>query len=277
MLFTNYIYAALLILAGFIFAQLIAKRAVSLIESKYSFKNGVVIKRLLFYFILTLFGIMALRQLGFNLSVLLGAAGILSVAIGFASKTSMSNVISGMFLLGEGAFSVGDTIKIAATTGEVISVDWLSVKLRTPDNLYVRIPNETIIRSEMINMSRFKIRRFDLNLSIAYKEDLAKVKTLLLDLVNNDNQCLVDPEPMVVFESFADSGVTIRLAVWAKSEDFIKFKGQIAEKVKSALDQEGIEIPFPHMSLYAGANSSPISIKISDDNNSLKNEVNGKS
>ncbi|MGX5172640.1 mechanosensitive ion channel family protein [Aliikangiella sp. IMCC44653] len=277
MLFTNYIYAALLILAGFIFAQLIAKRAVSLIESKYSFKNGVVIKRLLFYCILTLFGIMALRQLGFNLSVLLGAAGILSVAIGFASKTSMSNVISGMFLLGEGAFSVGDTIKIAATTGEVISVDWLSVKLRTPDNLYVRIPNETIIRSEMINMSRFKIRRFDLNLSIAYKEDLAKVKTLLLDLVNNDNQCLVDPEPMVVFESFADSGVTIRLAVWAKSEDFIKFKGQIAEKVKSALDQEGIEIPFPHMSLYAGANSSPISIKISDDNNSLKNEVNGKS
>ncbi len=258
MTLTNITYALLMLLCGFLVAKLISARGIAFLEKKYPIKNGLIIRRLLFYLILVLFVVMALHQMGFQLGVLLGAAGIFSVAIGFASKTSMSNVISGLFLLGEGAFSVGDTIKIGNTVGEVISVDWLSVKLRTPDNMYVRLPNETIIVSEMTNLTRFKIRRFDLNISVAYKENLPKVKALLLELTRKDNQCLEDPEPMIVYEGFGESGVNIRLAVWAKSEEFLKFKSHITEKVKDALDAAGIEIPFPHLSIYAGENTAPI-------------------
>jgi small-conductance mechanosensitive channel len=116
----------------------------------------------------------------------------------------------------------------------------------------------------MTNLTRFAIRRFDLNISVAYKEDIAQVKKLLLELVDQDPKCLEDPEPMVVLESFADSGILLRLAVWAKTQDFIQFKSHLSERVKQLLDQHGIEIPFPHVSLYAGSQSEPIRIAMVD-------------
>lgn len=261
---TQYIYAALLLLAGLIIAKVISIKGIIFIENKFQMKNSAIFKRLLFYGVLTPFIVAALNQLGFDLGVLIGAAGILSVAIGFASQTSMSNVISGLFLLAERSVSLGDTIKINNTVGEVIGVDWLSVKLRTPENLLVRIPNEAIIKSEMTNFSQFKIRRFDLNISVAYQEDLGFVKATLLELVKKETSCLSDPEPLVIVEGFGDSGVNIRLAVWAKAEEFLKFKSNMNEKVKLEFDKAGIEIPFPHISLYAGEKSQPLEVAITE-------------
>jgi small-conductance mechanosensitive channel len=254
----QYIQAGLIVIAGFVIGKLLVKSLIDFITDKFQVKNGVVIQRVLFYGIMIIFSLASLHQLGFELGVILGAAGIFSVAIGFASQTSMSNVISGLFLLGERAFAIGDFVKINNTTGEIIAIDWLSVKLRTGDNQYVRIPNEMIIKSEMTNITRFKIRRFDCYFSIAYKEDIALVQKLLLQLVKDEVNCLIDPEPMVLVEGFGDSGVNLRLAVWAKSEEFIKFKSNMLQKVKKVLDDNHIEIPFPHMSLYAGEASKPI-------------------
>ncbi|WP_444998568.1 mechanosensitive ion channel family protein [Aliikangiella sp. IMCC44359] len=265
MAWINYFIAALLILCGAAIAKVLSHKGISYLESKFTIKNSLIMRRLIFYTIITLFIIMALSQLGVKLGVLLGAAGIFSVAVGFASQTSMSNVISGLFMLGEGTIAVGDMIKVGNTMGEVISIDWLSIKLRTPDNTYVRLPNETIIKSEMTNLSKFAIRRYDLNFSIAYKEDIVVVKNLVLDLVRNELNCLVDPEPMVVLEGFGDSGINLRLAVWAKSDEFVKFRSGLTEKVKAILDANGIEIPFPHVSLYAGENSSPIKVMVSQE------------
>ena len=264
MTWNQYLYAAILLLIGLIIARLASKKVSQIIDEKFQFKNSTIIRRLLFYAIAILFVMMALRQLGFELGVLLGAAGILSVAVGFASQTSMSNVISGLFLLGERSVSIGDVIKVGNTTGEVIAIGWLSLTLRTPENLSVRIPNEAIIKSEMTNFSAFKIRRFDLIISVAYQEDLKLVKDTLLTLVNNETSCLDDPEPLVVVDGFGDSGVNVRLAVWAKSEEFLKFKSSMNEKVKAAFDAAGIEIPFPHMSIYAGEKSSPLQISLVD-------------
>jgi small-conductance mechanosensitive channel len=257
-----YIYSTLLLLFGFLIAKVVSQKGTIYLEEKFLIKNSLIVKRFLFYGILALFLVTALKQLGFELGVLLGAAGVFSVAIGFASQTSMSNVISGMFLLGEGTVAIGDTIKVGNTVGEVISIDWLSIKLRTPENLFVRLPNEVIIKSEMTNLSQFKIRRFDLYISVAYHEDLALVKQVLLSLVKKESACLDDPEPMIVIEGFGESGVNIRLAVWAKSEEFLKFKSSMNEKVKAEFDMAGIEIPFPHISLYAGDKSQPIEVAV---------------
>jgi small-conductance mechanosensitive channel len=85
------------------------------------------------------------HQIGIDISAILGAAGIAGVAIGFAAQTSISNIISGLFLVSEKAFSVNDVIQIEGFTGTVLSIDLLSVKIRTLDNQYVRIPNEKLI------------------------------------------------------------------------------------------------------------------------------------
>lgn len=262
---TDYVYSALLVFAGLLSGKLIASWGTTFLDDKFRIKNSLLIQRLIFYSVFTLFFVMALKQIGFELGVLLGAAGIFTVAIGFASQTSMSNVISGLFLLGERAISVGDSIKVGNTVGEVIGIDWLSIKLRTPENLLVRLPNETLIKSEMTNMSQFKIRRFDLKISVAYQENLSMVKDTLLALVQRETTCLDDPEPIVIVDGFGDSGVNIRLAVWAKSEDFLKFKSSLNEKVKAEFDRAGIEIPFPHLSVYAGEHTQALKVSLVDE------------
>ncbi|MFC1796052.1 mechanosensitive ion channel family protein [Pseudomonadota bacterium] len=219
-------------------------------------------QRLLFYSIFILFGVSALHQLGVNLGVLLGAAGILSIALGFAAQTSMSNLISGLFVMGEKAFTIGDIIRVGETTGEVLSVDLLSVKLRTFDNLFVRLPNETIIKSEVTTLTKFDIRRIDLHLSIAYKENIEAVRNVLKKVVNDHMNCLEEPEPLIILTGFADSAVTLQLSFYVERKNFLMVRNEIYEQIKLAFDTAGIEIPFPHRTLYTGDVTKPFPVRV---------------
>jgi len=219
-------------------------------------------RRAVFYTILVLAFLAALHQLGVNLSVLLGTAGILSVAIGFASQTSASNIISGLFLIGEKAFVIGDVIQVGSETGEVISIDLLSVKLRTYDNLYVRVPNETLIKSNVINLTRFPVRRYDMQIGVAYKEDLARVRAVLEDIADRNPLCLTEPRPLFIFLGFGDSSINLQFSVWARREKYLDLRNTLSLEVKQAFDEAGIEIPFPHRSLYTGSATEPFPVRV---------------
>jgi len=205
-----------------------------------------------------------------DLSILLGAAGILTVAIGFASQTSASNIISGLFLLGEKPFGVGDIVKVGTTTGEVIAIDLLSVKLRTFDNLFVRIPNETMIKAEITNLRRFPIRRFDLQVGVAYKEDLDRVREVLNAVADEHPLSLDEPAPMILFKGFGESSVNFQFSVWALSDNFLEIRTQIPIAVKKAFDEQGVEIPFPHRTLYTGSETNPMPVRINGETEAPK-------
>ena len=224
----------------------------------------MILRRVTFYGIAGLFTASALTELGFDLGLLLGAAGILTVAIGFASQTSASNVISGLFLLGERPFAVGDVIRVNGTTGEVLSVDLLSVKLRTFDNLFVRIPNETMIKSEVTNLRRFPIRRVDLMVGVAYKEDLRTVRDVLMEVADRNPVCLEEPAPIIIFQGYGDSSINHQFSVWAATENFLELRNSIPVDIKEAFDEHGIEIPFPHRTLYTGAETEPFPVEVID-------------
>ena len=206
--------------------------------------------------------ITVINQLGFKITTVLGAAGVLSVAVAFAAQTSASNLISGVFLIFERPFQVGDIITIGATTGAVHSIDLLSVKLRKFDNCFVRIPNELIIKEQVSNITNFPLRRVDIVVGIAYKEDLERTKKILLEVAENHPQALSDPEPVVVFTGFGASSQDILMGVWAMKEDFLAVRNGITYGIKKAFDQHGIEIPFPHLSIYAGEATAPIPMRI---------------
>lgn len=252
----------LLLLVGYILARLVSTTAPKLFRRQLTTHHAMLLRRGLFYLILGLFLVSALRELGFNLGVLLGAAGVLTVAIGFASQTSASNLISGLFLLAERPFAVGDVVKVGNTTGEVLSIDLLSMKLRTFDNLYVRIPNETLIKSEVTNLTRFPIRRLDLQLGVAYKEDIAKVRETLSGVADANPLCLEEPAPLFIFQGFGDSALNMQFSVWAKRENFLELRNTIHQEIKAAFDASGIEIPFPHRTLYAGAVTEPFPVRV---------------
>lgn len=258
----NLLRATLLILFGFLAAKLLGRAISRLAASRLEAQQGTLLQRGAFYLIFSLFLIGALNEMGFNLGLLLGAAGILSVAIGFASQTSASNLISGLFLIGERPFGIGDVIQVGQTTGEVLSIDLLSVKLRTFDNLFVRIPNETLIKSEVRTLTKFPIRRVDLQIAVAFKENIQKVRDLLLEIADADPQCLEEPPPLFIFKGFGDSAIEIQFSPWTTREHYLDFKNAIQLAIKRRFDEEGIEIPFPHRSLYAGSRTEPLPIRI---------------
>ncbi|MFU8817033.1 MAG: mechanosensitive ion channel family protein [Pseudomonadales bacterium] len=256
--------ASVLLVLGFLFAGLASRLVRRLAAKRFSTHHLQLARRLAFYAVLGLFVASALRELGFSLAVLMGAAGVLTVAIGFASQTSASNLISGLFLIGERPFGVGDVIRVGSTTGEVLSIDALSVKLRTFDNLFVRLPNETLIKSEVTTLTRFPIRRLDLALGVAYKEDIDQVQKVLFVLAEKNRLCLDEPPPLFIFLGFGDSALDIQFSVWAKRENFLALRNSITAEIKRAFDEAGIEIPFPHRSLYAGEATKPFPITIVD-------------
>lgn len=254
--------ALLIFMIGYLLARL-ARNGVSRLSMTNLTPHGMVLlRRVAFYGILILTCISVMKELGFDLSVVLGAAGILSVAIGFASQTSASNLISGLFLMMERPFSIGDVIRVGDTTGEVISIDLLSVKVRTYDNLFVRLPNESMIKTQVTTLTRFPIRRADLKVGIAYKEDIEKVRDVLIAVAEANPICLEEPAPIFIILGFGNSSIDIQFSVWAKRENFLSLKNTIYTEIKKAFDDNGIEIPFPHVSLYSGAATKPIPITI---------------
>lgn len=255
-------HAALLVVLGIPVILLISKWVRQEVAKKWTAQRGMILGKIILYIGLALIFMSVLHEFGFHLGPLLGAAGIIGIAVGFASQTSVSNVISGVFLMTEQSFVVGDAIQVGTTVGQVLSIDMLSVKLRTFDNRFVRIPNETLLKSEVINMSRFPIRRLDLNISIAYREDVGRVREVLFDVIHTQAGCLQEPEPLIVFTGFGASSIDLLVAVWVVRDDFLRMKNQLQEAIKSRFDAENIEIPFPHVSVYSGSMSEPFPVRV---------------
>jgi small-conductance mechanosensitive channel len=126
----------------------------------------------------------------------------------------------------------------------------------------VRIPNESLIKSRVVNRSRFPIRRLDLKLGIAYAEDVERVEALLLSLAGKNPVCLEEPKPFVLVTAFGPSSVELQFSVWVPRDQLLSGRSSIMVAIKKALDREGIEIPFPHTSVYAGSHSEPFRVQL---------------
>lgn len=205
-----------------------------------------------------------LQQTGVRLGTLLGAAGIAGVAIGFAAQTSLSNLISGLFLIWERPFKVGDVLQVGTDHGVVHSIDLLSVQLRTFNNQLIRIPNATLITTSFTNITRFPIRRMDIPIGVAYKENAEQVMAVLKDVADRNPYCLDEPEPVIIFQGFGDSALEFLFGPWFVKTDYVALRNSLLMDVKKRFDEEGIEIPFPHRTLYAGSASEPFPVKVVD-------------
>lgn len=254
--------SALLIVAGVPLTMILSRWTRRLVGARYSPQQGMVAGKVFLYAGVLVVLVSVLVELGFSLAPLLGAAGILGIAIGFAAQTSISNVISGFFLMAEQPFVLNDLIQVGDLTGRVLSIDMLSVKLRTYDNRFVRIPNENLIKTEFLNLTRFPIRRADILVGVAYKEDIRRVKEILFDVAREHPGALMEPEPQLFFQDYGASSLDFLFGVWVRTEVFFDVRNELREMIKERFDAAGIEIPFPHTTIYAGAVTDPFPIRI---------------
>ncbi|MEE4285986.1 MAG: mechanosensitive ion channel family protein [Mariniphaga sp.] len=253
----------LIILAiGIAVIYFIAFLVKKVLPKKWSGQRKMIINRAIQYTGFVILFFIVISELKINLAPVFGAAGVIGLVVGIASQTSIGNIISGFFLVSEKSFEIGDIIRIGDKTGTVYSIDLLSIKIRTFDNLLIRIPNQTVISTELINVTRFPIRRMDVIVSVAYKEDLGKVKSILEEVARQNPLCLDEPEPIIIFQAFGASGIDIQLGVWTERANYLKVKNSVFQEIKDAFNREGIEIPFPHISLYTGEETKPMPVSV---------------
>ncbi len=252
---------AAVIIGGFLAVKIVAGIVKRIIRKKVTPQVQMLITKAITYIGFFIVFLYALNKMGVQLAAILGAAGVVGIALGIASQESLSNIISGVFLISEKPFKIGDIITVGDKTGIILSIDLLSVKMRTFDNLFIRIPNEKLINTEVTTITRFPIRRMDFDLSVAYKENLQKVQEVLFSIAKNNPLCLDEPAPLLLFKNFGDSGIELLFAVWFEKSQFLTVKNEVFKEIKSRFDQEGIEIPFPHVSLYTGSATGPFPVK----------------
>ncbi|MEB3754617.1 mechanosensitive ion channel family protein [Acinetobacter sp. MD2(2019)] len=257
-IFTNFnleriseiLVAACICFLGFVIARLVSNTFIRTLGIRFNAHQRMVWRRGIFYTIFIFFIIAGLKEAGFKVSVFLGAAGILTVALGFASQTSATNLISGLFLIGEGSFEVGDTIQLTLIRGQVIegevtSIDLLSVKLLTLDNLYVRLPNELLIKTPVMNLSKYPIRRIPIVLAISFNENLSKVRNVLLETAHTHPLVLETPKPEMSVTAFGESSIELLFSVWCEQENHGAVKDSLQERIRNAFVNNSIEIPVP--------------------------------
>jgi len=247
----------LFIAIGFPLAKLLSKITGRLVQNKASLQVEILLRRFIYYTCVLLIIISVMNEMGFKLSALLGAAGVLGIAIGFASQTSVSNIISGLFLISEKPFTIGDIIQIGDTVGYVISIDLLSVKVRTFDYRFVRIPNENMIKAEITNLTRFESRRVNLQLSVPYTADLPRVNSILEAVAAKEPLALKEPQPTIQFDCFGESGIGIMFGVWGRNEDYVLLRTNLIIQIMESFRAAGIDIPYQHIVVMEGERPSP--------------------
>ena len=233
----------LIFFAGYLLAK-VGNKVVQRVYGKHLTEHGrMVLGRVFFYTIFLVTFFIALNHAGVNLSALIAAAGVATVAISFAAETSVSNVISGIFLLFDRPFSLGDTIKVDMTVGNVLSMGMLSSKVRTFDNLVVRIPNEVLLKSTIINYSLLHVRRIEIPVTIAHENNLYEVQQLILGICRDYHATLDEPEPVVLTDLIQDQGIQLLVRVWAERADFITVKSELSSRIIQALNEHAIKRP----------------------------------
>ncbi len=245
----NVLFFLLWLIAGKFAAQ-ITRHAFVQLEKRIPVQVCRLLSKISVTMVWFLFLMLALSAIQVDVMSILGAAGVLGVAIGFASQTSLSNLICGIFIISEQRVKLGDYISVGGCEGTVESINLLAVELRQIDNALVRVPNQNLVQSPMINITGSTTRRCDLTLGLDYTTDLDKAKAVLLDLVEKEELFLNDPAPIVHFLEFADSTLNVRVGAWCKTENYATVRFEFARKILAAFKENNISMAFPTRTVY---------------------------
>ncbi len=205
----------------------------------------VIIVRTICIIVWTLTIIEALEKVGVDLMAVLGAAGVAGIAIGFASQTALSNLISGFFLMWERALRLNAYVRVGNDSGVVQDINYLSVSIRTDDNSIVRIPCETFIKNAVYDTTRLSTRRCDIKVGVVYGTDWHKLEAVALQTAAALPGILKEPAPVFRFLAFGDSSIDINICCWCKTEDYITTRYELARALYDTFNREGIEFAYP--------------------------------
>ena len=210
-----------------------------------SFVHNVIRLILSAIVVLTAVGIMGIPMT--SVVTLLASAG---VAVSLAVQGALSNLVGGLMLLFLKPIKAGEYIKTGDIEGTVQSIGTFYTELIMPDNRFISVPNSSLTNTAIINYTRQGTRRLDMTYSISYKADMQQVFDTLMSLIKGRDDVLPDPVPVVHITSMGESSVSYTLRLWCKGTDYWNLLFYLNEQGKTALQENGIEIPYPQLDVH---------------------------
>lgn len=251
----NLFVGAIIMLVGFTIARIsrtLFNKYYAPVLPEHTAKN---FSKIIYFGIIIIAFLVFTTSTGIDFSGLLVAGGILGIVIGFATQSVVSNLISGIFLLIEKPAKQGDSIELpdSSISGSFVDVGTFSSRVRKFDGTIMRIPNEKFFTSNIRVLTDSPVRRHEAKVGIAYKEDIdAAIEILKKTILSRMPFVLQEPEPEFRIEELGDSSINISILVWHPKQDWSKVAPTILKISKNALDDVGIEIPFPQRVIWKG-------------------------
>lgn len=193
---------------------------------------------------------------GLHIASLVAVLGSAGVTLGLALQGSLSNFAGGVLILLLKPFKVGDYIKedTNSNEGTVTEISLFYTKLRTYDGKVIVLPNGPLANNSLTNVTGEETRRLDLKIGVSYESDIKKVKEVIAELINAEEDILKDKEINIFVHDLADSSIVIGVRCYAKQDEFWQVKWRLLENIKEAFDENGIEIPYPKLDVQIRKN-----------------------
>ena len=202
---------------------------------------------------IVLIGMLTALQRFFDVTAFLTGLGIVGFTIGFALQDVMKNFASGIILLLQQPFHVGESIELAGFEGTVLAIDLRTTEIRASDGRIVILPNASVLANPIVNYTRARQRRVDLSLSLSHGTDPNIARQIILEAIEEVEGFIDKPEPIIVFDNLTSSALILTVNFWidASKTNPAHAKDTVLLKVKSAFNQQGIEIPHPVQAVYS--------------------------
>lgn len=216
----------------------------------------------LIFILLGLVIALSLLDLTTLLGSILGAAGIIGLAVGFAVRDTVENYIASILLSLRNPFEVNDLVNIDGNEGNVVRLTTRATILLSQDGNHIRIPNAIVFKAVIINYTRNSDRRFQFDIGIAANQDLQIAQSLALQTLGTIEGVLTEPKPMATIEELGDFNIILRIYAWTDQNkfDFLKVRSETIRQTKLAFDQANIIMPEPTYQIKIG-NESSIDLK----------------
>ncbi|WP_455425668.1 small-conductance mechanosensitive channel MscS [Dryocola sp. LX212] len=244
----NIVAAIAIIIVGMIVARMVSGAINRVMRARHIDATVAdFLSALVRYGIIAFTLIAALGRVGVQTASVIAVLGAAGLAIGLALQGSLSNLAAGVLLVTFRPFRAGEYVDLGGIAGTVLNVQIFSTTLRTVDGKIVVVPNGKIIAGNIINFSREPVRRNEFIIGVAYDADIDQVKQILTDIISSDDRILKDREQTVRLNELGPSSVNFVVRCWSNSGDLQNVYWDVLERVKKALDANGIGIPYPQM------------------------------
>jgi small conductance mechanosensitive channel len=248
----NALGALVILIIGWIVANLV-RRSLRRMLAKSERVDATlqpVIANIVRYLILVFVLVAVLAQFGVQTTSVIAVVGAAGLAIGLALQGTMQNIAAGFMLLFLRPFGVGDYIDAGGISGTAEEIGLFVTTLKTPDGVYISVPNSQLWGTAITNYSRNPTRRINLVVGIGYGDDIDRAQEVLLELAKGDERIHAEPAPQVLVRALGESSVDLGLRCWTSIDDYWPLLFDLTKRAKIDIEGAGLSIPYPQRDLH---------------------------